>query len=291
MKNSIPRFGFGTYHLAVHGFKGYSVENSRKVLRAAIDEGTEFFDTAPIYGFGLAEQILGEELSSLRDGLWIATKCGLIAENGRVRHDLSYDSILRECESSLKRLKTTYIDLYQIHWPDPETPLHESCRALQRLLDEKLVRHVGVSNFPVEMLTQIITMLPVFSVQNHFSALTDTDLRQCIPWCVDNSVHYIAYNILEQGLLTEGMDKNFTPGKHDIRRLNPLFRNSMDFAKAIQKRNEIGIDSAETAIRYVLGTQGISTLLFSTANTGHLHRNIVLINQNTNSQTGHSVAF
>lgn len=266
--------GFGTFHLAKHGFKGNNLEQSRKVLDEAIKAGITFFDTAPMYGFGLAETILGEHLTHCRDKVILATKCGLVAENGRVRHNLSYDSVLRECDASLKRLNTSCIDLYQIHWPDPDTPLKDTCKALVRLIDEGRIIHPGVSNFSLPRLKEIEALLPLYSVQNHYSMLTDSDNKELIPWCRDHNINYIAYNVFEQGLLTDTIDASYRIGKNDLRKLNPLFKEPRAFESAIHKRQCYGCLDAETALKFVLSNTDINTVLISTANTAHLYANM-----------------
>jgi len=274
LNKTLPRYGFGTFHLSKHGFKGGSLHHSVKTLETALSLGVTFFDTAPVYGFGMAERILGEMLRPLRESVLLATKCGLIAEEGRVRHDLSYDSILRECESSLDRLDTSYIDLYQVHWPDPQTPIEMTCRALTRLRDEKLIRLIGVSNFSLDLIREFSDHLPLFSVQNHFSLLHCNDRESLIPWCAANDIHYIAYNVLEQGALTPSIAQDYKPGKHDLRKMNSIFNSQENLTAALRYRDSISGNPVEEALTFALSCRGVSSILVSTANPEHLLRNL-----------------
>ncbi|MCP4805428.1 MAG: aldo/keto reductase [Proteobacteria bacterium] len=206
------RLLFGAWSIGGWFWADEDLDASRAALRAWVDGGMTWVDTAPIYGFGLSEKIVGE----IAQHLHIATKCGLRWEDpsptrGRdpgVRRDLSAASIRQECEDSLRRLGVEHIDLYQCHWPDEHTPLDETMDTLVRLVDEGHIGAIGVSNFPVELLEETRSALGgrLYSTQPRFSALDRGIERDILPWCRQNGVRALVYSPLEHGLLTGKVD-------------------------------------------------------------------------------------
>lgn len=148
--------GFGCW--SVSGPKVWNTSNDEKSFKAiykALDLGITFFDVAPVYGFGHAESILGRALGSKRKDVTIGSKCGLLwDEEGNITNCLTKSSILKEIDDSLKRLNTDYIDLYQMHWPDPATPIEESMETLLEIKASGKIRNIGVSNFSAKRTEQ-----------------------------------------------------------------------------------------------------------------------------------------
>ncbi|HRX15216.1 MAG TPA: aldo/keto reductase [Spirochaetota bacterium] len=283
--NSHPRFGLGCWPLCGKGWKGATSESAINLIIRAIELGVVFFDTAPVYGFGLSEKLLGEALdrtpSSISNKIVVATKCGLKIDNGRVTHDLSYDFILRDCEESLKRLNRESIELYQLHWPDPQTPLDESFKALTRLLDEGMVKKIGVCNFDIPRLEETLKLGPVCSSQNRYNFLQQ-ESEELIDFCYDNRIDFIAYSPLAQGLLTPAVNEEYRFAKNDIRRLNPLFdingnictkpddTKGTNFTQCLKKRNSLGDNTVKEALKFVTNNKKISRVLVGTSRTKHL---------------------
>ena len=151
----VSLLGFGCWALSKHGWKDVNQEEAIKTLEKSIELGINFFDTAPIYGFGNSEKILGEVTKSIRKDIVIASKFGLRwNEWGHVIHDISRDSILFEIEATLKRLKTDYLDLYQVHHLDSKTPLDIVFTTLNHLKEQGVIKSIGVSNLKLEDLRQ-----------------------------------------------------------------------------------------------------------------------------------------
>lgn len=171
----------------------------------ALDCGINLIDTAPIYGLGHSEEIVGKAIRGRRDEVVLATKCGLLAPKSPDElppRCLQRDSIRRECEQSLRRLRSDVIDLYQCHWPDPEVPIQETMEALTTLLREGKIRAIGVSNFSCEQLSAAREFGPIHSVQPPFSVLNPRAAQDLIPYCVECGIGVLPYGPLAKGLLT-----------------------------------------------------------------------------------------
>ena len=191
------------------------------------------FDTAPGYGNGHSEKVLGRALKGKRQQVVIATKCGLRWDDSegyfffeatdssgnvrRVYRNLSRNSIIYECEQSLKRLQTDVIDLYQCHWPDETTPLEETMEALIKLKKEGKIRAIGVSNFTIEMIKECLRYDDIASAQPKYNLLTRDIEKDVLPFCRENNIGIISYGPIAQGLLTGKvtMDRKFH--KDDLR--------------------------------------------------------------------------
>ncbi len=181
--------------------------DSLATIQKALDLGINWIDTAPVYGLGHSEEVVGKAIAGKRQDVFIATKCGLVWDDrGRVRNNNRPDSIRRECEASLKRLNTDYIDLYQIHWPDPRTPVEASWEEMLRLKQEGKVRYIGVSNFGVDLLETCERLGHVNSLQPPYSMVHRVRYpeveNEILPWCRAHGVGVVAYSPLQNGLLT-----------------------------------------------------------------------------------------
>ncbi len=180
-------------------------ETSAEVVRAAIESGITFFDTADIYGGGSSEVFLGRALGGLRAGVVIATKFGMKMDENR--HGARPEYVRQACEDSLRRLNTDVIDLYQLHQPDPETPIADTLGALSRLVEAGKVREIGCSNFSAEQLREAARAVPpggahFASVQNQYSLLHREPEAEVLPECVRQGIAFIPYFPLANGLLT-----------------------------------------------------------------------------------------
>lgn len=171
----------------------------------ALDSGITLIDTAPIYGLGHSEEIVGKAIHGRRDKVILATKCGLLFPKSKDElppRCLSRKSIMRECEESLRRLRTDLIDLYHCHWPDPETPIQETMEALTTLQERGKIRAIGMSNFSCEQITAAREFGPVHCLQLPFSMLQRRAAEDLIPYCVDHRIGALPYSPLARGLLT-----------------------------------------------------------------------------------------
>ncbi len=184
---------------------GADDSESIAAIREAIDRGINLIDTAPAYGNGHSEQVVGEAIRGCRDRVVIATKCGLVAKahgGGGYDHCLRKESIIRECERSLRLLAVETIDVYQCHWPDPNTPIPETMAALTQLLEQGKIGAIGVSNFSCEQMDQVREHGPLHSAQPPLSMFNRVALGTVIPYCREHEIGVIVYSPLEKGLLT-----------------------------------------------------------------------------------------
>jgi aryl-alcohol dehydrogenase-like predicted oxidoreductase len=196
-------------------------------------------------------------------------------ENGFVEHSLNPDSILSEIEATLKRLKTDYIDLYQIHFPDGKTAWDKVFSVMQKLQKEKMIRYFGVSNFSVELLKETKGAGYV-SVQNRFNIFQKDEGLQVLKYCQDENLGFIAYSPLCQGIFSKSIDENFRPSKRDVRHLNPIFTNEVFFNEAISEKNKMK-NPLKEALRFVIDTPALTGCLVTMTRAEHVKENVSLI--------------
>jgi len=229
----------GTWAIGGWLWGGTNEKDAIAAIQASIEHGVTTIDTAPVYGMGLSEKIIGKAIKGYRDKVVIATKCGMRwdIDNGSdpwhcqdvngnpliIRQNLKPSSIIHECEQSLKRLNIDAIDLYQIHWPDMDTPLEESWSSMVQLLEQGKVRAIGVSNYNLQQLSEIHAIYPVHSIQPPYSLMRRGIEEDILPFCQNNNIAILAYSPLERGLLTGKISLHhlFPPGDH--RSEDPIF--------------------------------------------------------------------
>jgi aryl-alcohol dehydrogenase-like predicted oxidoreductase len=209
----VPVIIFGAWAIGGSWWGGTDDDLAVEAIRAAVDAGVTCIDTAPVYGCGHSEEVVGKAIKGLGDRVTIATKCGLVWETAdpenSISRSLKKDSILRECDASLRRLGVDHLDLYQCHWPDESTPLGETMEALVKLQDAGKIRAIGLSNHSAEAFEECLTYGPVQSNQPKFSLLDRRNLDGVIRWTHEHAIGSIVYSPLEQGVLTGKV----TPGR------------------------------------------------------------------------------
>ncbi len=177
-------------------------------IHAALDKGINWIDTAPVYGLGHSEEIVGRALKGRSSRPYVFTKCSLVwGESREVTRSLKRESILRECEDSLRRLRIDAIDLYQIHWPDPEPDIEEGWAAMAELQKAGKVRAIGVSNFKPAQMERLQAIAPVTSLQPPYSILSPEIEAEILPFCGANNIGVIVYSPMKSGLLTGAMTR------------------------------------------------------------------------------------
>jgi aryl-alcohol dehydrogenase-like predicted oxidoreductase len=272
---NVSRIGYGAWALGGRGWGNHNEREARLALEACLEKGINFFDTAPVYGFGRSEQIMGEVLSGVRPDIVIGTKCGLVwNDSGQVRHDLSRTALHLDLEASLKRLKTDYIDLYQIHWPDSRTPLEETMEELIGFQRSGIVRHIGVSNFSAQQLQQAFSLAGIVSIQQLYNLLQRDNANDVLPVCRQKNLGFIAYSPLAQGVLSGEMDLNSRPGRHDVRRRNPLYRNSEQFEQAVQYAQSLPQPGSIASLRFLFDQPEVTCVLVGMTQRKHVERNV-----------------
>ncbi len=203
----ITLLGFGAWAIGGSGWAfGWGSQDDREsiaAIREAIDLGINWIDTAAIYGLGHSEEVVAAALVGVQNRPYVFTKCERVwNERGEIGKSLKADSIRRECEASLKRLRVDVIDLYQIHWPEPAEDVEEGWETLNRLKTEGKVRWIGVSNFDAAQLARASTIAPVASLQPPYSMLRRDIEESILPYCLAHGIGTIVYSPMQSGLLT-----------------------------------------------------------------------------------------
>lgn len=222
----VSRIGIGTW--AIGGWMWGGTEESTAIaaIHRALDLGINLIDTAPVYGFGVSEQIVGKALKlwGKRAEICLATKVGLNWENGEVFRDSSKKRIVLEIENSLKRLQVDYIDLYQVHWPDAAIPFSETAEALYQLLKTGKIRAVGVSNFSVKQMEEFQNTAPIQASQQPFNLFERDVEYNILPMCKEKKIALLGYGPLCRGLLSGKMRKETQFQGDDLRKIDPKFQ-------------------------------------------------------------------
>jgi aryl-alcohol dehydrogenase-like predicted oxidoreductase len=220
------RVALGTWAIGGWMWGGDSdLDESIGTIRSAVERGITLIDTAPAYGFGRSEEIVGMALADgLRDRAIVATKVGLEWRNGTVWRNSSAARIRREVEASLRRLRTDYIDLYQVHWPDPLVPIHETAEALARLLSEGKIRAIGVSNYSSAQMAEFLEVAPIHSVQPPYNLFERDAARAVLPYAAQECIAVLCYGALCRGLLTGSITHATRFKGDDLRRSDPKFQ-------------------------------------------------------------------
>lgn len=264
-------------------------QDAVNAIRAAYNEGVTSIDTAPIYGQGTSEEIVGQAIEGIkRDKVQILTKYGMrwdlakgdfaFKSQDNDGHPIDIykyagkESIIKECEDSLRRLKTDYIDLYQIHWPDTTTPMSETFEAVERLIEQGKVRYAGVCNYDDHLLAEADQYISWVSDQIPFSMVNRETEKKTIPWCVQHGKSVLAYSPLERGLLTGKMTPNykFAPGDH--RAHHPFFtaesilRTNAFLEKIRPLAHEKGASLSQLVLRWTIDHPGITIALVGARN-------------------------
>lgn len=200
----VSTIGLGTW--AIGGdFWGESDDNSSiRTIKTAIDNGINLIDTAPIYGRGHSEKIVGKAIQGRRDDVVISSKCGLTWEdrNSETKKNLKSESIKQEIDDSLSRLGIDMIDIYFIHYPDMNTPLEETLAELQRIKEAGKVRYLGVSNFDTSLMSEVLKIADIAFVQPQYSLLDREIEAGLLPFCRENNIEILSYGSLGGGILT-----------------------------------------------------------------------------------------
>jgi aryl-alcohol dehydrogenase-like predicted oxidoreductase len=192
----------GTWAMGGSHWGACNDSDAIRAIETAIDNGISAIDTAPVYGDGHAEELVGNAILGKREKVFLATKCGLDIYTNKYQRNLTPSYIEIDLTQSLKRLKTDYIDLYQCHWPDPHTPIEETVASLLRFQEQGKIRYIGVSNFSKADLEKVVSHASLFSMQSHYSLLERTVEDDVLPWCRENGVKFLSYGSLGAGILT-----------------------------------------------------------------------------------------
>jgi aryl-alcohol dehydrogenase-like predicted oxidoreductase len=238
--------------------------DSVRAIHAAVDGGVNWVDTAPFYGWGHAEEVVGGALMG-RDGVLVFTKCGTLRrDDGDDYMDLSPGSIRRDCEQSLRRLRRERIDLLQFHDPDPKVPIEESWGALQELVAEGKVRHGGLSNHRPDLVERALAVGPVAALQFEYSALARAHEEDLLPYALDQGLGVIVWAPLASGFLTDGFALDVL-AEDDFRRTHPFAE--LDLAPTHEKlRRRGGGSVTQGALDFVLSHPAVTGAIVGVRN-------------------------
>src|SRR5262245_24512200 len=207
----ITPIGFGSWAIGGEWEFGWGPQDDAQAvaaIRRAVERGVDWIDTAAVYGLGRSEERVARATRGMRPAPYVFTKCGLVWDDGRrVSGRLKRASVRRECEASLRRLATDVIDLYQIHWPNPDRDIEEAWETLVRLKEEGKVRHIGVSNFDVAQMRRVERIAPIASLQPPYSLVSRGVERDILPFAEERGMGVIVYAPMASGLLSGAMTR------------------------------------------------------------------------------------
>lgn len=252
------RIALGTWAIGGSMWGGADDANASKTIDEALELGINMIDTAPVYGFGHSEEVIGKALEGRRGRVILATKVGLNWQDGKVFRDSRPARIEEEVEKSLSRLRTDYIDLYQVHWPDTRTPFEETARALENLVKSGKVKALGLSNFSPAQMDEFRKFAPVSAVQPPYNLFEREIERDVLPYAEKNNLVVLAYGPLCRGLLSGRMTADRKFEGDDLRKTDPKFQQPRfgQYLQAVEDlktiANKYGKSMLALAIRWVL---------------------------------------
>ncbi|MFQ5963210.1 MAG: aldo/keto reductase [Candidatus Scalinduaceae bacterium] len=284
---NVSVIGYGAWGIGGEPFwKAEGDELSISSIEKAFDLGINFYDTAPVYGFGHSEKLLGKALRRKRKEVVIATKCGLRWEKeeiGAIEKRATRESILQEIDLSLQRLQTDYVDLYQVHWPDENTPIEETMDTLLNIQKTGKIRHIGVSNYSVDEIKESLKYGQIVSIQPMYSMLERDVENEILPFCIKKNIGVICYSPLASGVLTGKYDESTKfedwRGQEIIGHFTgDVFRSHVRKVQEITKiAQKLGKTTAQLAVNWLIHQKGIAAALVGVKNPEQVEQNICAV--------------
>ncbi|MEU9305230.1 aldo/keto reductase [Streptomyces sp. NPDC048269] len=279
----VSRIAFGTWQLGGE-WGAFAEEGAKAAIRRAREQGVNFFDTAQAYGFGASERLLGDalqtDLGRNRDELVIATKGGLRKTDTGIARDAGTDSLRRGVDASLAALGLDYIDLYQVHWPDPNVPVAETAGALRELVGAGKIGHVGVSNYTTEQMSEFAETLPVETLQPPYH-LFRRDIEEAIlSYTRRHDIGVLVYGPLAHGLLTGTFDENTAFPSDDWRSKSSVFRGeayrrNLAVVRELQQFAAArGMTISQLAIAWTLAHPAVHVAIVGTRRAEHVDESL-----------------
>jgi aryl-alcohol dehydrogenase-like predicted oxidoreductase len=271
----VSRIAFGNWS-AGGDWGGVDRRAAVAAMREALDLGITFFDTARAYGFGAAEELLGEalrpELTSARESIVIATKGGLRNDGGTPARDSSPAALRRDLEASLRSLGTEFVDLYQVHWPDPGTPIGETAEAMDEFVREGKIRFVGVSNYDAREMTAFQQVRPIDTLQPPYHLFRRSIEESILPFAQEHGIGVLVYGPMAHGLLSGRMTEATTFAPDDWRSKNDMFagdafRRDLAIVRRLEAlASERGVTVAQLAIAWTLANPAVDVAIVGARN-------------------------
>jgi aryl-alcohol dehydrogenase-like predicted oxidoreductase len=264
------RVGLGTWAIGASSWGGTNETDAIRTIHAALARGINLIDTAPVYGFGRAEEIVGKALASSGQRVIVATKVGLEwNDRQQIFRNSSPARIRAEIDDSLRRLRTEVIDVYQVHWPDPKTPIEETAQTLSDLQQAGKIRAIGVSNYTIDQMDAFRRAAPLHAVQPPYNLFERDTERDVLPYCRTRGLTTLAYGALCRGLLSGKMKPDTEFSADDIRRADPKFQQPhyKHYLRAVERldhlaRERYGKRVIHLAVRWLLDQPGVDVALW-----------------------------
>jgi aryl-alcohol dehydrogenase-like predicted oxidoreductase len=275
---TVSRVGLGTWAIGGWMWGGTDEEESVRTICTAVERGINLIDTAPAYGFGRSEEIVGRAIAdhNLRSRVVIATKTGLEWKDGKVFRNASRERILQEVTQSLRRLKTDYIDIYQVHWPDPLVPIEETAEAMQSLMDQGKIRAIGASNFSVAQIERFRSVAQLHVVQPPYNLFEREIEEEILPYCRQTGLATLTYGALCRGLLSGNLQEDAHFSGDDLRLNDPKFQppRFAQYLAAVRRLDQYARQRyvkrvIHLAVRWILD-QGATAALWGARHPGQL---------------------
>jgi aryl-alcohol dehydrogenase-like predicted oxidoreductase len=287
---------FGAWAIGGWLWGGADSKEAVKAIETAVDHGMTTIDTASIYGFGLSEELVGKAIKGKRDKVQILTKFGMSWDGNhgefffeskdnsgkdvKIYRFSSKEKVLRDCDDSLKRLKTDYIDLFQIHWADTTTPVSETIEALEILIKNGKIKAGGVCNYSAGLLKQAVAAFKLTSSQVPYSMVNRNIEKEIVPYCIENNIGILAYSPLQRGLLTGKIKQGHKFNDGDSRPTSPFYKEPnftiilelLDKIKPIA--DERNITLAQLVLNWTIQQPGITCALAGARNPAQVLENI-----------------
>jgi aryl-alcohol dehydrogenase-like predicted oxidoreductase len=275
---------------------GSDAKDAVEAIGTAIDSGMTTIDTASVYGFGLSEELVAKAIKGKRDRVQVLTKFGMSWEGSKgyfffdttnndgkdtkIYRYASKEKVISDCEDSLRRLGTDYIDLFQIHWPDPTTPVSETMEALEILVSSGKIRAGGVCNYSVELTKEAREKFPIASNQVPYSMVNRKIEQDLVPWCVENNLGILAYSPLQRGLLAGKIKQGHKFNEGDNRPSTPYYREPnlsniikfLDDIKPIAEGHNVTL--AQVVLNWTIRQPGITCALAGARNPSQVLDNL-----------------
>lgn len=277
---SISVISLGTWVFSGDAWGGAPEQECIDAVNAAVEYGINLIDTAPIYGYGRSEEIVGKAIKGKHNKIILATKCGLKGKGAYIENNLTASFIREEIENSLKRLGVDYIDLYQCHWPDPNTPIEETIKQMCALQKEGKIRYIALSNYSLKQLKEALCYANIVTIQDHYSLLERSLEKELLGFCQEKRIGILTYGSLGGGILTGKYRTQTKFDSSDARSFFYKFYNGKNFQKSEKLVNILKEISSKTkrplnqiALNWVRQKKGITSAIVGARNAEQAEAN------------------
>jgi aryl-alcohol dehydrogenase-like predicted oxidoreductase len=287
---------FGAWAIGGWLWGGADAKDAIKAIETAVSEGMTTIDTAPVYGFGLSEELVGKAIKGKRSKVQILTKFGLTwtekkggfhfstkdsdGQEVRLYKYSSKETVISDCDQSLRRLGTDYIDLFQIHWADPTTPVSETMEAFEILIEKGKIRSGAVCNYSVDLLTEAEKTFTIASNQVPYSMVNRGIKKDLVPYCIENNIGILVYSPLQRGLLTGKIKQGHTFNNGDSRP-STVFYKEPNLSRIVQLNenlkeiaDELKVSLPQLVLNWTINQPGITCALAGARNASQVLDNV-----------------